>query len=45
MGFKEGYCPEAEQYFREALSIPMYPAMSAAQVDEVTRRLRETLDV
>ena len=45
MGFKEGYCPEAEQYFREALSIPMYPAMSDAQVDEVTRRLRETLDV
>lgn len=45
MGFKEGYCPEAEQYFREALSIPMYPAMSDAQVDEVTRRLREALDV
>lgn len=45
MGFKEGYCPQAEQYFREALSIPMYPAMSDAQVDEVTRRLRETLDV
>lgn len=45
MGFKEGYCPQAEQYFREALSIPMYPAMSEAQVNEVTRRLRETLDV
>ena len=23
MGFKEGYCPESEQYHRTALSIPM----------------------
>lgn len=45
LGFKEGYCPEAEQYYREALSIPMYPAMSDSQVDEVIRHLRESLDV
>lgn len=25
LGFKNGYCPEAEQYYSEAISIPMYP--------------------
>ncbi len=24
LGFKPGYCPEAEQYYREAISLPMY---------------------
>jgi len=27
MGFKAGYCPVAEHYFRSALSIPMYPSL------------------
>tara|TARA_B100002019_G_scaffold267364_1_gene258391 strand:+ start:9727 stop:10878 length:1152 start_codon:yes stop_codon:yes gene_type:complete len=25
LGFKNGYCPEAEQYYSEAISIPIYP--------------------
>lgn len=44
MGFKQGYCPESEQYFREALSIPMFSAMTPEQENEVVRCLRETLD-
>ena len=28
MGFSAGYCPEAESYFKEALSIPIYPDMT-----------------
>ncbi len=43
MGFKAGYCPDAEQYHKEAISIPMYPAMSEAQQDEVVSCLREAL--
>lgn len=35
MGFKVGYCPEAEQYHRDALSIPMFPAMTEAQQDYI----------
>lgn len=27
MGYERGYCPEAEAYFTQALSIPMYPAL------------------
>ncbi len=25
LGFKNGYCPEAEKYYSEAISIPIYP--------------------
>ena len=45
MGFKTGYCPNAEQYHKEAISIPMYPTMSDAQQDEVVRCLREAIVV
>ncbi|MDN3988246.1 UDP-4-amino-4,6-dideoxy-N-acetyl-beta-L-altrosamine transaminase [Zwartia vadi] len=44
MGFKQGYCPESEQYFREALSIPMFSAMTPEQENDVVRCLREMLD-
>jgi len=43
MGFKKGYCPEAEQYHREALSIPMYPSMSEIDQDKVISALYEAL--
>ncbi len=39
MGFKEGYCPEAEKYFSEALSIPIYPSMTDVQVEEVVEKV------
>jgi len=32
MGFKEGYCPQAERYFRETITLPMFPTLS--QVDQ-----------
>jgi UDP-4-amino-4,6-dideoxy-N-acetyl-beta-L-altrosamine transaminase len=44
-GFKAGYCPEAEQYHKEAISIPIYPTMSKAQQDEVINCLCEALGV
>jgi dTDP-4-amino-4,6-dideoxygalactose transaminase len=43
MGFKVGYCPEAEQYYQEVLSIPMYPTLTDADQDKVIRVLQETL--
>ena len=43
MGFKAGYCPDAEQYHKEAISIPMYPTMSEAQQDKVVSCLCEEL--
>jgi len=43
MGFEPGYCPNAEQYHKEEISIPMYPTMSKAQQDEVVSCLHRAL--
>ena len=43
MGFSVGYCPEAEHYFSEAISIPLYPGLTAAQQDQVVAVLRDVV--
>ena len=43
MGFEPGYCPEAERYFHEALSIPLYPTLPVTDQEKVIRVLREAL--
>jgi UDP-4-amino-4,6-dideoxy-N-acetyl-beta-L-altrosamine transaminase len=39
MGFKYGDFPEAEHYYSEAISLPMYQALTDEQQDEVVRVL------
>jgi UDP-4-amino-4,6-dideoxy-N-acetyl-beta-L-altrosamine transaminase len=41
MGFKVGYCPEAEAYFRQALSIPIYSSLTEAEQCKVIQALIE----
>lgn len=43
MGFKLGDFPQAENYYAEAISIPMYPTMTEVQQDEVIAALSEIL--
>ncbi len=43
MGFAVGQFPQAEQYYKEAISIPMYPAMTEEQQDTVCSTLRAIL--
>jgi len=43
MGFKAGYCPVAEQYYKEVISIPMYPSMTEAQQNSVVIAVSEAL--
>jgi dTDP-4-amino-4,6-dideoxygalactose transaminase len=43
MGFKAGYCPEGEQYHREALSIPMYPGLTDLEQNKVVRVIHALL--
>ena len=43
MGFEMGYCPEAEQYHQQALSIPLYPALTDTEHAMVIGILHETL--
>ena len=43
MGFKAGDYPEAERYYAEAISLPMFQTMSEAQQDKVVAALRASL--
>lgn len=40
LGFKSGDYPEAEQYYAEAISLPLFPTMSEEQQDDVVAALR-----
>nr|AAD45657.1 FlmB [Aeromonas caviae] len=44
MGFKSGDFPEAEQYYREAISLPMFHGMTEEQQDKVVCVLSEILE-
>ena len=35
LGFGQGYCPNAEAYYAEAISLPMYPDLSAEEQQQV----------
>ena len=43
MGFVEGYCPAAEHYFSEAISLPMYSGLTWENQDVVIRALNAAL--
>ena len=40
LGFTKGYCPNAEQYGREALSLPIYPGLSKNEQEKVIELIR-----
>lgn len=44
MGFAEGDFPESEQYYREAISIPMFHGMTEEQQNTVVSTLKKILD-
>lgn len=43
MGFRPGDFPNAECYYREAISLPMFQTMTEAQQDEVVAALKQAL--
>lgn len=43
LGFSSGYCPEAELYHRETLSLPMFPTLTGEQHQTVIESLRNVL--
>lgn len=43
MGFSVGHCPQAEHYYSEAISIPLYPGLTAAQQDKVVAVIRNAI--
>lgn len=44
LGFAHGDFPEAERYYTEAISLPMYPTLTEAQQDYVVGALRAALN-
>ncbi len=42
-GFSAGYCPQSELYYSEAISIPLFPALTEAQQDKVVAVIRSVL--
>lgn len=43
-GFKEGDFPEAEQYYREAISIPMHPTLTREEQDFVVQCIKTAIE-
>jgi dTDP-4-amino-4,6-dideoxygalactose transaminase len=43
IGFKAGYCPEAEKYYSEVITIPIYPSLTFEQQDFVVQSLNRAL--
>lgn len=43
MGFKQGDYPEAEQYYGEAISIPMHPTLTAEEQDYVVNSIEKAI--
>ncbi len=39
LGFRAGHCPEAERYYAEAITLPLFPAMTDADVSRVADAL------
>jgi len=45
LGYKEGDFPITEECARQVLSLPMYPELTQAQIQEVVRAIKEFLEV
>ena len=43
-GFRSDYCLEAERYYAEAISLPMYPTLSETQQNAVSTALHKVLE-
>ncbi len=43
LGFEAGYCPEAERYYAEAISLPMYPGLTGDEQNKVVEALCQAI--
>jgi dTDP-4-amino-4,6-dideoxygalactose transaminase len=43
LGFRYGDFPQAEAYYAQAISLPLFPSMSVEQQDHVVQILRNAL--
>ncbi len=43
LGYARGLCPRAEQAFERLLTLPLFPAMTERDVDDVVAAVRKVL--
>ena len=43
LGFKPGDFPEAERYYREAMTLPLYPGLNGSDIDKIATALKRCL--
>lgn len=44
LGYKRGTCPNAEMIYKSCMSIPLYPAMTDEDVDDVIRAVKKVVE-
>lgn len=44
LGYKKGLCEHAEQYYKEAITIPLFPKMTNQDVNDVIRAVRHVYE-
>ena len=44
LGYERGSCPQAENYYAEALSLPVFPAMSEKDIEDVIQSVLEVVN-
>ena len=42
-GFKKNYCPEAESYYKETISLPMFPGLTNEQIYHISEIIKNLL--
>jgi dTDP-4-amino-4,6-dideoxygalactose transaminase len=43
LGFNTGYCPEAENYYTQAISLPIFPSLTLVEQDQVVSMLSRAI--
>ncbi|VTR76208.1 UDP-4-amino-4,6-dideoxy-N-acetyl-beta-L-altrosamine transaminase [Cellulomonas hominis] len=43
LGYRRGMCPNAEEYYRQEISLPLFPDLTDAQVDRVVDEVRRAV--
>lgn len=44
LGFRPGYCPQAEAYYREALTLPLFPGLERTDWERALRAFKSALE-
>ncbi len=44
LGYEKGLCPQAEKLYNEIMSIPLFPAMTDADVEDVIRAVQKVVE-